>query len=336
MKVYNSHEYLLKKVESIKPILAYNPEMNYDKWKENAINKLNELLGLPLEKCEDRFQILSEYETEEYRGVAFEFQSEQGYFIPCDLIMPLGKAEPRPTVICLQGHSTGKHISLGIKKYALDENAVKHSNHAIRAVKEGMCAVIFDQRYMGITGQDTDGAPTCLRKNLGAVGSMIGRTPIGERVWDIQRLIDVLEKYFVEFVDIHRIACIGNSGGGTATFYAAALEERIYMAVPTCAVCRFADSIMAMFHCSCNHIPNIRKYFDMGDIGCLIAPRKLLIVNGVEDYMFPLEGAKACYEVIRRAYEQLGHTNAVVMKVGDAGHQFYPELTWPIMKRELF
>lgn len=199
-----------------------------------------------------------------------------------------------------------------------------------------MCAVIFDQRYMGTAGQDKDGAPACLRKSIGAIGAMIGRTPIGERVWDIQRLIDVLEKYLAEFVDVNRIACIGNSGGGTATFYAAALEERIYMAVPTCAVCRFGDSIMAMFHCTCNHIPNMCKYFDMGDIGCLIAPRKLLIVNGVNDYMFPLDGAKACYEVIRKAYHQLGVEDAVEMKVGDAGHQFYPELAWPIIKRELF
>jgi hypothetical protein len=171
---------------------------------------------------------------------------------------------------------------------------------------------------------------------MAAMATMLGRTAIGERVWDIQRLIDVLFKHFSDYVQKDRIVCLGNSGGGTATFYAAALEERIYMAVPSCAVCRFEDSIMAMFHCSCNHIPNIRKFFDMGDIGCLIAPRKLLMVNGVEDYMFPIEGAEACFEVIEKAYQKLNCEDVCMMKKGESGHQFYPEIVWPIVRREVF
>ena len=93
---------------------------------------------------------------------------------------------------------------------------------------------------------------------------------------------------------------------------------------------------MAMFHCSCNHIPNIRKFFDMGDIGCLIAPRKLLMVNGVEDYMFPIEGAEACFEVIKKAYQKLNCEDVCMMKKGESGHQFYPEIVWPIVRREVF
>lgn len=335
MKIYNSHEYLLEKAKRIKPICAYDAEKDFTMWKNEAKDKLMELLGLPFEKCEDLLEIKSRCKTEEYESIVFEFQSEEGYFIPCELIMPLGEKKPRPTVICLQGHSTGKHITMGEMKYPIDERSVKYSNHAIRAVREGLCAVVFDQRYMGTAGQNEAGAPACLKTNMAAMATMLGRTAIGERVWDIQRLIDVLLKYFSDYVQEDRIVCLGNSGGGTATFYAAALEERIYMAVPSCAVCRFADSIMTMFHCSCNHIPNIFKYFDMGDIGCLIAPRKLLMVNGVEDYMFPVEGAEACFEVIQKAYQKLGFQDACMMRKGDAGHQFYPDIVWPIVRREV-
>ena len=100
---------------------------------------------------------------------------------------------------------------------------------------------------------------------------LLGRTAIGERVWDISCLIDVITKHCSEYVDTDKIVCLGNSGSGTATFYASCLDERIFLSVPSCSVCTFDDSIMAMWHCPCNFIPGIRKYFDMGDLGCLIA-----------------------------------------------------------------
>ena len=51
---------------------------------------------------------------------------------------------------------------------------------------------------MGEAGRlEEDGGPLCARKNAALPSLLLGRTAIGERVWDVQRLIDVLEKYFV-------------------------------------------------------------------------------------------------------------------------------------------
>ena len=164
---------------------------------------------------------------------------------------------------------------------------------------------------------------------------LIGRTPIGERVWDIQRMIDVLEKHLTEYIDPNKIICMGNSGGGTATFYAAALDERISLAVPSCAVCTFDASIIPISHCGCNYIPGIRNYFDMGDIGCLIAPRKLIVVNGDKDEIFPIDGAKKSYRVIESAYKKLGSDSNCEMVIGDGGHRFYGDDVWPVINRIL-
>ena len=54
---------------------------------------------------------------------------------------------------------------------------------------------------------------------------ILGRTLIGERAWDVMRAIDVLS-YFKE-LDLEKIVITGNSGGGTASFYSACLEELI-------------------------------------------------------------------------------------------------------------
>ena len=149
------------------------------------------------------------------------------------------------------------------------------------------------------------------------------------------RLIDVIETELTAYADPKNIICLGNSGGGTATFYAACMEPRIRIAVPSCAVCTYEDSIMAMHHCACNYIPSIRKYFEMGDLGCLIAPRGLVVVSGKEDKIFPIHGAKASFDVIRSAYEKAGKADLCHMVVGNGGHQFYPVEAWPVIQQLL-
>ena len=335
MKFYNAKDYLLQKVQSLQPELAYDEGVSHVEWRAKATAKLKELLGLPFHQCPAQFTVTGRRSAAEYERIDFEFQSEKGLYIPCTMLKPLGQKEPLPTVICLQGHSSGKHISLGEAVYEGDERKIPGSDFALQAVREGYCAVAMDQRYMGVSEHDKNGNPGCIINNSALAAAMIGRTAIGERVWDIQRLIDVMEKYLSEYVDKNRILCMGNSGGGTASFYAAALEERICMAVCSCGVCSYEESIMAIAHCSCNHIPGIRKYFDMGDIGCLIAPRELLMVSGEKDEIFPIDGARKSYEKIRQAYRKLGREENIVFRIGDGGHRFYPDIVWPIVHSKI-
>ena len=335
MRYYNAHDYMVKKIYNQKPLMAFEESADYYEWKKQAKEKLEELLGLPFDKCDDDFQILGENDTEDYHKIDFEFQSEEGYYILCNLLIPREVSHPLPTVICLQGHTSGKHISLGEAAFEGDESAIAHSDFAMQAVREGYCAIVLEQRYMGKTGQTEDGTPSCFAENRSMPSLLLGRTTIGERVWDVQRVIDVMEAHLQMYVDMQRIICLGNSGGGTATFYAACMDERIYMAIPSCAVCTFEESILPVYHCACNYIPGIRKYFNMGDIGCLIAPRKFIQVNGVKDHLFWIEGARECQRVIRKAYQKLGCEEQYHMVEGDGAHQFFPSDVWPLIKKEI-
>ncbi len=333
MKYYNSREYLVDTFKKTKPLYSVESETDLFAWQKKARTKLEELLMMPQSIPNDsKFEIQSTEETDEYKKICFEFQSEEGYFVPCVLLIPIHITKPLPTFICLQGHSTGKHISLGESKYEKDAKTIAGGrDFALQAVKNGYCAIAMDQRYMGDAGHKESGSPQCLMPNAVMPTLLFGRTAIGERVWDIQRLIDVMEKHLTEYVDTDKIACLGNSGGGTATFYASCLEERIYLSVPSCAVCTYDDSILAMLHCDCNYIPGIRKYFEMGDIGCLIAPRRLVMVSGAEDPIFPIEGAKKSFSVIRGSYEKLGSAELCHMVIGNGGHRFYPKEAWEVI-----
>ena len=188
---------------------------------------------------------------------------------------------------------------------------------------------------MGQCGGRENGAPACNGhvENASMGAMLLGRTAIGERVWDISRLIDVIEVHLGAYIDASRIICMGNSGGGTATFYASCIDERIALSMPSCAVCTYDESIMAMNHCPCNLLPGIRRYFDMGDLGCLIAPRPLVVVCGDTDRIFPLSGVKKSFATMQLAYQNAGKPELCHLVIGNGGHQFYPDDAWPIAKK---
>lgn len=92
--------------------------------------------------------------------------------------------EKFPVCICLQGHTTGFHISIDEKKYDGDEEFLETSTFAIDAVKNGYAALAIEQRGMGerTTLQDRRGrAPTygCMYTAMTAL--MLGRTLIAPR-----------------------------------------------------------------------------------------------------------------------------------------------------------
>ncbi len=332
MKIYNSLEYVNQVLAKKEPSMRYDGSQSFTEWQKTARKKLEELLGLPFQKCEDQFVITGQVECEGYHRIDFEFQSEEGYFVPCNLLVPSSAEKALPGVICLQGHSTGKHISIGEPRFENDEATIAGGrDFAVRAVKEGCCAIAMDQRYMGGAGQSENGSPACASVNAGMAALLLGRTAIGERVWDIMRLIDVIYAHLTEYIDTEKLICMGNSGGGTATFYASCMDERIRYSMPSCAVCTYEASIMAMHHCPCNFIPGIRNYFNMGDLGGLIAPRPLVVVCGVEDPIFPIDGVEETFSLIQKGYAELGKEEMCHLVKGAGGHQFYPDDAWPVM-----
>ncbi len=337
MSEYLARNHINNLVKTLEPALAYDGKEDFNVWQRKTREKLEELLGMPTEKGDMQPRIEAEKETDTYKRVDFEFESEPGYCVQCSMLVPKHIQAPAPAVICMQGHSTGMHISLGEAKYETDTNSIAGGrDFCIRAVKEGFCAIAIEQRYMGESGHGAEnGYPACLgsEENAAAPALLIGRTAIGERVWDISRLIDVLEMHFADVADTSELICMGNSGGGTATFYASCMDDRIKLSMPSCAFCTFEASIMAMNHCPCNYIPHIRKYFNMGDMTGLIAPRKLVIVSGVKDPIFPIGAAEESFEITKKLYAAAGAADACVHVKGSAGHQFYPDDAWPIVHK---
>ncbi len=328
MDPQNLHYNLLK---AISPKMRIKEGEDLLNWQKSARERLIGLIGLDkIEKAEnDCFNIEYKKDMGEYTDYRITFQSEEGYFVPCHLWVPSGKEGKIPVVICLQGHSTGAHISRGVVKHAKDKETISGGDRdfAVQIVKEGYCALSLEQRCFGECGARDDGYPGCELRSSTAL--LLGRTTVAERVFDTMRTIDLILEHF-DFIDENAIGVMGNSGGGTATTYVGAIDTRVKVSMPSSALCTYKDSIGAMDHCICNYVPGIALDFDMGDLGGLMAPRGLIIVSGKEDPIFPDNGVRESFEVAKKYYELAGASDMCQWARGDEGHRFYAAISWPI------
>ena len=319
-------------VESKKQILRFGESANYQEWKAKIKEKFYELLGfahIEQNVCLLNIEIEKEEQKEGYKQIRFTFESEKGSFVPCYLCIPDTGKETYPLAICLQGHSTGFHNSIAEPKnddevaYATGRGA-----YAVQAVRNGYAALAIEQRAMGERKSSRYPANirTCEYSFLTAVS--MGRTLVGERVWDVSKAIDALEEMNLSILDLSKILIVGGSGGGTASFYSACFDERIKLVVPCCAFCSYKSSILAMRHCACNYIPNMYNYIEMGDLTCLISPRNFMPANGVQDPIFPIKGAQSEFEKARKIYKMDGVEDNCRLIVMPKDHYFCDDIIW--------
>lgn len=328
-----SHDIL---VEKMRPKFNYVGNCDYEAWKNSLREKFIELTGLDeIEKnvCPLSLQIEWEKQKDGYKLIRFVFDSEIGETVPCYLLIPDTGKEKYPVVITLQGHSTGFHNSIGEIKFASDRDYQPRGSFALQAVENGFIALAIEQRGMGERKPISENRlPQNVCQYASRIALGLGRTILGERVWDIHRAIDAIS-YFSQ-CDLEKILITGNSGGGTASYYAACYEERIKLCVPSCSFCSYKESILSIAHCACNYIPFAYKYFDMQDLACMIAPRALIVIAGKEDDIFPIDGVKRGFDTVKKIYEQAQGTETCRLVETPKGHWWCEDIVWGEIKKE--
>jgi hypothetical protein len=238
---------------------------------------------------------------------------------------PKNCTEKMPICITPQGHNKNPETYSGVISSPSDSIAMvtKDADVALRAAKSGFIAINPTTRGFGKTRHADairkDRTHSC--QYYMQRGILTGRILIGDRVWDIMKIIDWALANLP--VDTDRIVVTGNSGGGTATLYAGAIDTRITLCAPSSCFCSFEASIGTIHHCPCNHIPYIMDLCNMGDIAGLIAPRKLLIINGDKDKIFPIGPAREEFKTVKAVYKAFGAEENCEMYEGDGPHRYF-------------
>ena len=324
----------IKKAEKIQGKFYFKSGMNFKTWQQNARADLIKKLGiaekLNASKVPLNPQILWSRKVDNGTITKIVLQSEKDYSFPIYLCLPDGNG-PFPVWICVQGHGTGMHASISVKWQ--DEKSFKYDkgdrDFAIQCLAKGYAAICVEQRAFGEKSCMENYKPGCSR--LASHAFMFGETLIGNRVFDVDRAIDFI--YSRNDLRKDKIGIVGNSGGGTTAIYSGAILDRLTHVMPSSCFSTYKDSILAIPHCQCNYFSGMLYWGEMGDLAGLCAPKYLVIVNGKNDSIFPIEPAKSEFRRTQLIYQSAGVSQRCRMVIGNAGHRFYKADAWPVMEQ---
>ncbi len=308
-------------------------------WQCELRAKLTELLGLELHKAARvPLNVRSLWRRESPHGTIEKvvFTSEKDVDVPAYVCLPAKVAPPYTWFICLQGHTSGMHHSIHVTREETPQTVPVEGDRdfGLGCMRRGIAALCIEQRSFGERGETIQPQQLdylCHQASMNAL--LLGRTLLGERVFDIDRAIDYLAERGDG--DMTRVGVMGNSGGGTTSLFAGALLPRLRYVMPSCCFSTFQASIQSQFHCVCNYVPGLLKVADMGDIAGLIAPKPLIVVSGDEDGIFPIIPARAEFERTRRIYAAAGAEGECHHLICHGGHRFYADAAWSLFRARL-
>ena len=200
-------------------------------------------------------------------------------------------------------------------------------------VREGYIVLCIDayafgeRRFQGPAGEKEEGRKT--EVSLFKMFLWQGRTLWGMIVRD-----DLLAlNYLLSRPEVHprRIAAMGMSMGSTRTWWAAALDERIRVAVSVACLTRYQNLIAQgrlKQHGIYYYAPNmLKEKIDAESVVGLIAPRPHLTLTGDRDGSSPTDGVRiinAYQEYLYNLYGKAENFCGLIYK--GAGHQYTPPM----------
>ena len=203
------------------------------------------------------------------------FQSKPGLYVTGNLYLPKPMPnEKLPAVLYVCGHS-GK---------GRDGNKTAFQQHGTWFATHGYVCLIIDTLQLGEVAGVHHGTYNRDRWWWHSHGY----TSAGVECWNGVRAIDYLVSR--PEVDPEKIAVTGISGGGAATFWIAAADERVKVCVPVSGMSDLQSYVtdkVCNGHCDCMFLYNNYRW-EWTTIAALIAPRPMLFENSGYDTIFPM------------------------------------------------
>jgi len=287
-------------------------------YREQARTELLDMLGLhPLpERTPLRAVVTGTTEHAEFRVEKVHFQASPGLYVTGNLYVPKNVTGQLPAVLYVCGHANVKEngISYGAK--------VNYHHHAAWFARNGYVCLIIDTLQLA----EIEGIHHGLYRYDRWWWLSRGYTPAGVEAWFAIRAVDYLVSR--PEVDPARIGMTGRSGGGINSWWGAALDERIRVAVPVAGITDLTNHVVdgcVEGHCDCMYFVNTYRW-DYAKLAALAAPRPLLISNSDQDPIFPIDGVFRTYMRVRDVYRQLDAEPQIALNTVSGPHKDVQEL----------
>lgn len=280
--------------------------------------QFREMLGLDPwpEKSDLKVTITGTLERDDFRVEKLHFQSLPGLYVTANLYLPKNPPGPVPAVLYLCGHSQVKidNVSYG--------NKTHYHFHAVWFARHGYACLVLDTLQLG----EIEGIHHGTYRYGMWWWNNRGYTPAGVEAWNAVRALDYLQSR--PEIDPERLGVTGRSGGGASSWWIAALDPRIKVAVPVAGITDLQNHVIdgcVEGHCDCMYCVNTYRW-DYPMVAALVAPRPLLIVNGDHDPIFPEDGVRRIYEVARKVYALYGAEDKIGLFITKAAHDDIPPI----------
>ena len=242
------------------------------------------------------------------------YQSRPGLYVTGNLYRPADSKPGQrfPAIFYVCGHA-GR---------GREGNKTAYQSHGIWFARHGYVCLIVDTLQLGEIAATHHGT---YNENRWWWHSR-GYTSAGVECWNGVRGIDYLISR--DDVDPDRIGVTGISGGGAATFWVAAADERVSVAVPVSGMAdlpAYVPNRVINGHCDCMFLYNTFQW-PWVRIAALVAPRPLLFVNSDQDSIFPMDVNDRVITRLERLYSLYGAGDRVDSMVSIGGHAYREDI----------
>lgn len=299
--------------------------------RETVLRCLGELPARPTPE-ERAARVLQREDRGDYWLERFEFSNGVDALVPGILLLP--KSEPgraRPAILGLHGHGGSSET------ICTDETNPQCVGPEL--ARRGFVVAAIDTYFCGARSPKGKGDSPERYRHLDE-GTLFrlylwqGRSLWGMMLRDQQCLLDYLESR--PEVDARRIGVTGMSMGGTGTWWLAAIDDRIKVAVGVAGFTRYEQLLShnkSHLHGVYYFVPGLLRHFDTEAIFALIAPRPLLMLSGDLDAGLPLNGIEileAKLGAVYRLHRQPDRFRSIVYE--NTAHEYLPEMRTAMMK----
>ena len=252
-----------------------------------------------------------------YRIEKVVFESQPKFFVTANLYLPKQGKPPYPAVLYPLGHESGSKAHATWQQMLVSLAKKGFVALAWDPIGQGERVQLFDEDFSGSKAIQSTTEHTITGVQCLLTGQNLARYTI----WDGMRALDYLLSR--PEVDAKRVACTGNSGGGTHTAYLSALDDRIGVAAPSCYITSWRRLLRTIGPQDAEQClpPWIADGLDHPDFIYGMAPKPYLILSAMRDF-FSIQGARESYEEARRVYAAIGAEGKIRMVEADDGHGY--------------
>jgi dienelactone hydrolase len=259
--------------------------------------------------------------TFESQGVVIDnlhYQSRPGLYVTANLYRPKGNTKRLPTILYVCGHTPKGR----------DGNKTAFQDHGLWFASNGYNCLVVDTLQLGEIPSAHHGTYNLNRWWWHSAGY----TPAGVECWNGVRGIDYLLTR--SDVDPDKIGVTGISGGGAATIWIAAADDRAKVAVPVSGMAdleSYVKNKVVNGHCDCMFLYNTYQW-EWTTILALLAPRPMLFANSDKDSIFPMDANRRIAARMQTIYGFYGKENLTTDYVSMGGHAYRPDLRVAVFK----